>query len=82
MRLLPRRRWLRRLLLWGTAACVTVVGAIVAVGRVFGNERTSHAWRLDAQPCDVLIQPDSDAAELGGAQVADSLRHAPPRRSG
>jgi FtsP/CotA-like multicopper oxidase with cupredoxin domain len=64
-RLLPRRRWLRRLVLWGGAAALTTTGVIVAVGawqytradiNTVGDLDFANPLRIPA-----VLEPDTDA---------------------
>jgi FtsP/CotA-like multicopper oxidase with cupredoxin domain len=64
-RLLPRRRWLRRLVLWGGAAALTTTVVIVAVGAWQYTRADIHTvGDLDfANPLRIppVLEPDTDA---------------------
>jgi AcrR family transcriptional regulator len=66
MRLLPRRRWLRRLLLWGTAACVTVVGVIVAAARLLFAQQGYFATTVEQIAKQARVAPATVYAVTGG----------------
>jgi FtsP/CotA-like multicopper oxidase with cupredoxin domain len=65
LRLLPRRRWLRRLVLWGGAAALTVTVVVVAVGAwLYSRADISTVGDLDfANPLEIppVLEPETDA---------------------
>lgn len=71
-RLLPRRRWLRRLVLWGGAAALTITVVIVAVGAwLYQRADISTVGDLDfANSLEIppVLEPETDAA---GRKVFD-----------
>jgi FtsP/CotA-like multicopper oxidase with cupredoxin domain len=64
-RLLPRRRWLRRLILWGGATAAAIAVAVVAVGTwLYSRADISTVGDLDfANPLRIppVLEPDTDA---------------------
>jgi FtsP/CotA-like multicopper oxidase with cupredoxin domain len=65
LRLLPRRRWLRRLVVWGGAATLTVTVVVVAVGAwLYTRADINTVGDLDfANPLTIppLLEPDTDS---------------------